>query len=165
MNSEKLPKQDNNSEKFLDELDDMEMPEAATSGTISRRKKRRRGLKSGPPELQESSDEEPAEIPKSEEASIDEESEPDEDFKEVYRHHRARGLLPFPKSTRPLGIETSRGEQKMQAELDELNILGTIEPEGFNNLEEEWEELEMAVDSGAAETVIGQEMLKAIKLI
>ena len=100
------------------------------------------------------------------EESLDSESEPDEElrYKKIFKHNLARTPLPLPKSSRPLE-QASKGEQKMQAELDELNILGTIEPEGLNNLEDEWEELEMAVDSGATETVVGLEMLKAIKLI
>ena len=47
-----------------------------------------------------------------------------------------------------------------------LSILGTVEPEGINTLDDlEWEELELAVDSGATETVIGEESLQSIKLL
>ena len=50
--------------------------------------------------------------------------------------------------------------------LQSFKILGTIEPEGLNALEDsEWEELEFAVDSGATETVIGEDALKAVKKI
>ena len=47
-----------------------------------------------------------------------------------------------------------------------LNILGTVVPEGVNmmGLTSEWEELDMAVDSGATETVIGEEMLASVEL-
>ena len=42
-----------------------------------------------------------------------------------------------------------------------LNTLREIIPEGVNTIEEsEWEELEMAVDSGATETVIGEDARK-----
>ena len=55
--------------------------------------------------------------------------------------------------------------------LDELNvekldIFKVIEPEGFNEIEAkgEWEEIEMAVDSGATETVLGEGDLESIEL-
>ena len=49
---------------------------------------------------------------------------------------------------------------------NKLNILGTVEPEGINTLDDlEWEEIELAVDSGATETVIGEEALQSIKLL
>ena len=43
----------------------------------------------------------------------------------------------------------------------------TIEPEGFNALEGsqgEWQEVEFAVDSGATETVLGEDMLPEVEL-
>ena len=50
--------------------------------------------------------------------------------------------------------------------MQSLKILGTIEPESLNALEDsEWEELEFAVDSGATETVIGEDVLKAVRKI
>ena len=50
--------------------------------------------------------------------------------------------------------------------IENLNILETVEPEGINTLEDpEWEEIELAVDSGATETVIGEEALKSVKLL
>ena len=41
----------------------------------------------------------------------------------------------------------------------------TIEPEGFNaiNGDSEWEEIDMAVDSGATETVVNEEMIESIE--
>ena len=55
------------------------------------------------------------------------------------------------------------GGDKME---NNLNILGTVEPEGINTLDDlEWEEIELAVDSGATETVIGEEALQSIKLV
>ena len=45
-----------------------------------------------------------------------------------------------------------------------LKILREIVPPGMNSLEDqEWEELEMAVDSGATDTVLGEEMLKSVE--
>ena len=48
--------------------------------------------------------------------------------------------------------------------VDKLEIFQTIEPEGFNEIEAkgEWEEIEMAVDSGATETVVGEDDLESI---
>ena len=48
----------------------------------------------------------------------------------------------------------------------EINIFKVIEPEGFNEIEAkgEWEEIDMAVDSGATETVLGEEDLPSIEL-
>ena len=55
------------------------------------------------------------------------------------------------------------GGDKME---NNLSILGTVEPEGINKLDDlEWEEIELAVDSGATETVIGEEALQSIKLL
>ena len=49
---------------------------------------------------------------------------------------------------------------------DEVRILQVIEPEGINTFDEqsEWEEIRLAVDSGATETVISEDMLKGIEL-
>ena len=46
-----------------------------------------------------------------------------------------------------------------------INTLIEIVPAGVNAMEEipEWEELEMAVDSGATETVVGEDMIKGIE--
>ena len=47
-----------------------------------------------------------------------------------------------------------------------ISSLGTIDPERINALEDpEWEEVEFAVDSGATETVIGENTLKSVKLL
>ena len=44
-----------------------------------------------------------------------------------------------------------------------LRLLREVVPAGMNSLEDhEWEELEMAVDSGASETVLGEDMLRNI---
>ena len=49
---------------------------------------------------------------------------------------------------------------------DNLSMLGTVVPEGVNmiNASGDWEELEMAVDSGATETVIGEDMVSSVDL-
>ena len=46
-----------------------------------------------------------------------------------------------------------------------INTLIEISPAGVNAMEEiqEWEEVEMAVDSGATETVVGEDMIKGIE--
>ena len=46
-----------------------------------------------------------------------------------------------------------------------LQSLQTIYPEGVNSVAEsgDWEEIELAVDSGATETVVGEEMLHSIR--
>ena len=48
----------------------------------------------------------------------------------------------------------------------EIKILQVIEPEGVNAVSKpgEWQEIEMAVDSGATETVMGEEMLTEIEI-
>ena len=47
----------------------------------------------------------------------------------------------------------------------ELQSLQAVYPQGVNSVAEngEWEEIELAVDSGATETVVGEEMLHSIK--
>eukprot|EP00973_Karenia_brevis_P033671 4642726-Karenia_brevis.AAC.1 len=46
-----------------------------------------------------------------------------------------------------------------------LKVLITVEPEGINSIDKpEWELIEMAVDSGATETVVGEDMLSAIEV-
>ena len=61
-----------------------------------------------------------------------------------------------------------RQSQKIlnKLDVDKLGIFKVIEPEGFNEIEEkgEWEEIEMAVDSGATETVLGEEDLECIEI-
>ena len=50
---------------------------------------------------------------------------------------------------------------------EEVKVLETIEPEGVNTIGEdgEWEELNMAVDSGATETVVNEDMVDAVPTI
>ena len=47
----------------------------------------------------------------------------------------------------------------------QIMLLETVEPDTLNALEDPtWEEIELAVDSGATETVIGENILKSIDL-
>ena len=56
--------------------------------------------------------------------------------------------------TRKLGMQ----EEQMQ-----LNALMTIVPDSLNSVTNDgWEEIEMTVDSGASETVVGEEMIAAV---
>ena len=69
--------------------------------------------------------------------------------------------------------ESSLGSDKVatsswnEEEVMRLNVLGVIEPLGVKGLEEagEWEELEMAVDSGAGETVIEEDALWSVAVV
>ena len=46
-----------------------------------------------------------------------------------------------------------------------MNLLARIEPEGINRIDEEgWEEIEFAVDSGASENVMGEDMLRSVEV-
>ena len=70
-------------------------------------------------------------------------------------------------------VEDEKSGEEILEELDDeaenqkqANMLGTVEPEGLNALEDhEWEEVEMAVDSGATETVIGEDILQFLALL
>ena len=47
-----------------------------------------------------------------------------------------------------------------------LSMLHEVVPEGVNMVgEEEWEEINMAIDSGATETVVGEDMLTSIDTV
>ena len=48
-----------------------------------------------------------------------------------------------------------------------LESLETIMPENVNMIGEsgEWEEIEMAVDSGATETVVGEDMVESVEVV
>jgi hypothetical protein len=54
---------------------------------------------------------------------------------------------------------------KLDDDKEELRPLRVIEPEGVNELDVkgEWEEIELAVDSGATETVVGEGDLSSIE--
>ena len=48
---------------------------------------------------------------------------------------------------------------------ENLKMLVTISPPSMNSVEEskEWEEIDVAVDSGATETVVGADMLTSVE--
>ena len=58
------------------------------------------------------------------------------------------------------GSAAARGPRPTQVKT--LAPLLTIAPEGLSAIaDEEWEEFELAVDSGASETVVGEEMIQS----
>ena len=61
--------------------------------------------------------------------------------------------------------DTSRGEgQRKRRWGGRLGVLREIVPDSVNSMEEqEWEEINMAVDSGATETVVGEDMLTSVE--
>ena len=61
--------------------------------------------------------------------------------------------------------EKARGTEESRAKDGQVLSLGIIEPEPLSAVEgSEWEELDLAVDSGASETVIGEGMLKGVEV-
>ena len=56
--------------------------------------------------------------------------------------------------------------RRRKTERERIGILKTIEPEGFNVIQDrgEWEELELAVDSGATETVVNENMVATVEV-
>ena len=62
--------------------------------------------------------------------------------------------------------ELNNGEKDLEDVKEKLKPLKVIEPEGVNELEDkgEWEEIEMAVDSGATETVVNEDDLPSIEV-
>ena len=58
--------------------------------------------------------------------------------------------------------EKNAADKKNQT--GELNALMTIIPDSLNSVSSDgWEEIEMTVDSGASETVVGEEMITAVE--
>ena len=57
------------------------------------------------------------------------------------------------------------GRRKVKKTWKSINTLKEVTLAGVNTMEElqEWEEVEMAVDSGATETVVGEEMIKGVE--
>ena len=64
-----------------------------------------------------------------------------------------------------VSVPKSVADWKEQGEKNELMIFRTIWPEGLNPMTTKggWEMIELAVDSGATETVVGEDMLKSIE--
>ena len=63
------------------------------------------------------------------------------------------------------GKKRRKSEKGKPQEAESLMPFVTIEPEGFNAVQgnSEWEEINMAVDSGATETVVNEDMLEAVE--
>ena len=54
--------------------------------------------------------------------------------------------------------------QRKEQEEERLQFFQTIEPEGVNRVSGAWEYIDMAVDSGATETVLHEDMLAAVEV-
>ena len=68
------------------------------------------------------------------------------------------------KKVKPKKERKGRWRKKKEAGKDSLKILGTVIPEGLNTIEEgEHEELDMAVDSAATETVVNDNMVRSAR--
>ena len=64
-------------------------------------------------------------------------------------------------------LENIKKEARGKGPGGNITMFQTIEPEGFNALggsKGEWQEVEFAVDSGATETVLSEEMLPEVEL-
>jgi len=55
------------------------------------------------------------------------------------------------------------GYNKIQEKREQAKFLRPVEPETLSQVKGEWEEIELAVDSGATETVIGEDMIRSIE--
>ena len=67
--------------------------------------------------------------------------------------------MPMGWTSRKCECEHTRGQT-----CGDIRTLRAITPEGFNSIEEnDWEEIEMAVDSGATETVVGEDVLTSVQ--
>ena len=65
------------------------------------------------------------------------------------------------------GTPRGKDAEAEHRRLGQLRLFRAVEPEGLNNATEarpKWEVIELAVDSGATETVIGEDMLKSVSL-
>ena len=76
---------------------------------------------------------------------------------------RALSSLKVMKEDKKEWIDVMRGK-KTRAKNSSSNSLQTIEPEVMSSIEVKsgWEEIFMTVDSGASETVVGEDMLEGI---
>ena len=55
------------------------------------------------------------------------------------------------------------GRWRQGAARHTLGSLIEVTPEGTNRVEQDWEEIELAVDSGATEMVVGTDMVQAVQ--
>ena len=62
-------------------------------------------------------------------------------------------------------VVKNRWSKMNKTRRNSISTLIEILPAGVNTMEElqEWEEIEMAVDSGATETVVGEDMIKGVE--
>ena len=80
-----------------------------------------------------------------------------------------RGAGQVPSGLDEWQVAVSRKKKRCNKRMKETEAMSirpfvTIEPEGFNalNCESDWEEIDLAVDSGATETVVNEDMLESI---
>ena len=68
-------------------------------------------------------------------------------------------------NTKTAQMQHSRYYKSIKSNVDALNVIQTIEPKVVNsfNADNRWEMIDIAVDSGVSETVIGQEMLQNVQ--
>ena len=61
--------------------------------------------------------------------------------------------------------KNAKKKEKKAQRAEKIKMLVTINPQSMNSVEEldEWEEIDMAVDTGATETVVGSDMLTSIE--
>ena len=84
-----------------------------------------------------------------------------------FRHHVASssgGRPGLNEKSLPPPTTSKESDEVSENKNGEVRILRTIEPEGVNmvQLKGGWEEIDFAMDSGATETVVGEEMLESI---
>ena len=73
---------------------------------------------------------------------------------------------PFMEVTSKKAKKQIKKKAKDSIPAQEIKLLQAIEPEGINKLDSlgEWEEIELAVDSGATETVINEDMIRSVEM-
>ena len=82
-------------------------------------------------------------------------------YRKLTRNHGKKGVH---LRSHHFGSRTSQSDPPQEGRVDGLNTLTTIEPEGFNIVgEKKLEILDMAMDSGATENVIGEDMLMSVE--
>ena len=86
-----------------------------------------------------------------------------ETVENLVKKQEAKQKLGNPMGQNRLEAQWSHGEQENE---NDLNLIVTVEPEGVNSVDThgEWEVIDMAVDSGASETVVNEDMLPSTKV-
>lgn len=64
-----------------------------------------------------------------------------------------------------LKVVEPKKKTKAQGETVKLGILGVVEPLGVKTVKEGWEQIEMAVESGAGETVVAEDELQSVETV